>query len=284
MDIEKLKLPIFNGEGYKDWAVRIKLILQTRHLFKYAERQVAAPKDALEAKKWEEANEETRALVLLAVKDSIRDSLLHLNSPHEVWKQLKSTYDRTSTYTIPSIINDIVSTQFAEGSSMDEYIATAETLNRRLEDLKVGLADEVLAAFIMRGLPVSYDHVVTTIQATGASKLADVKRILVAEAAKRKDKQPIGGNAFLGKGRPRYGRPKDVSPPQQPPPTPTKPSPNAKTSVTCKHCGKSHASDNCWKQYPEKRFRRTANAASTTQASSDMTAWTVSTSGITSKE
>jgi hypothetical protein len=235
--VSKYKIPLLNGENHKDWSVKMKLVLEIKHLWKYADpdtADTAAPsssskKDSLEKVSALEERAECRALLLLAMDDLRREVLQILPTPVEIWAKAADVYGGARAADLVACISELFGLHMTDSVPMEDYLAKFEVLNRRLAVHGAALPVVALTALMLARLSNYYRPVATTLEALATKdnplNWDKSKALLLAQAGQRRAMDSDGEKSAMLAGRRR---------------------------VVCSSCGGRHSVDNCWNLHPEK--------------------------------
>lgn len=148
-------LPLFKGEGYERWCVKIKMLFRSQGLWKVVENGVITT--GTEAQKEESQREDARALYLIqqAIDDQIFDRIAGVGSAKEAWKHIQTQYQGPSR--IMSVRRQTLRQRFEvlqmkESKNVQEYINRVVTLVNQIKGLGFEIKEEEVVSKILRSV------------------------------------------------------------------------------------------------------------------------------------
>ncbi|KAJ8748318.1 hypothetical protein K2173_001737 [Erythroxylum novogranatense] len=145
-------IPIFIGEGYEFWSIRMKTLLRSQDLWDFVERGYEDPDDD-EVRLKENRKKDAKALVIIqqAVHDSIFSRIASATTSKQAWSVLQKEYQGDSKVKVVRL-----------QSLRREF----ETLLMKNVDRSYGeiICDQTIVEKVLRSLNPKFDHVVAAIE------------------------------------------------------------------------------------------------------------------------
>ena len=266
--------PVFDGENYQIWAVRMETYLEALDLWEAVEEDYeipALPNNPTMAqikahKEKKTKKSKAKACLFAAVSSTIFTRIMSLKSAKEIWDYLKSEYvgdERIRGMQVLNLIRDFELQKMKETESIKEYSDRLLNIANRVKLLGSTLLDSRIIEKILVTVPERFEATITTLENTkdlskitlaellSALQAQEQRRVMRQEgavegalAAKHQDddknrrqknkKTQAAGESSATGSKSRAGNRKTGAKKDYPP---------------CHHCGKKgHSSFKCWRR------------------------------------
>lgn len=149
-------------DNYETWKRRARQVLTREGLWRYVAEEVPALKDRSED--WITKNDLTLQTIGYLVEDPQMQLIKDAMTAQEAWAMLKKYYVKDSSVGKVALLKKLSKLELAEGGDMRQYLADMEELFEKLENTGANFEEDIKAAFMLAGLPESYDSTVSSIQ------------------------------------------------------------------------------------------------------------------------
>ncbi|XP_039144812.1 uncharacterized protein LOC120282128 [Dioscorea cayenensis subsp. rotundata] len=160
-------LPLFKGEGYERWCVKMKTLFRSQGLWKVVENGVITT--GTEAQKEDSQKEDAKAMYLIqqAVDDHIFDRISAAKSAKEAWEQIQKQHQGPSR--IISVRRQTLRQRFEvlqmkDTENIQEYITRVVTIVNQIKGLGFEITEEEVVSKILRSLTPRFNYVVAAIE------------------------------------------------------------------------------------------------------------------------
>ncbi|XP_055632911.1 uncharacterized protein LOC129773335 [Toxorhynchites rutilus septentrionalis] len=113
---------------------------------------------------WAEGDEKARATILLLLEDNQFGVIRAAKTAKEAWAALAKHHQKVTLSTRVSLLKRMCETRYTEGEDMEDYLSKMENLYTRLCSAGKDLGEDTMVAFILRGLPKSFDALTTVLE------------------------------------------------------------------------------------------------------------------------
>lgn len=179
--------PVFNGENYQTWAVRMTVHLQALDVWEAIEEDyeisplganptVAQMKNHKE-KKTRKAK--AKACLFSAVSPLILTRIMQLESAAEIWKHLREEYqgnERVRNMQVMNLIREFEMVRMKESQTIKDYAEQLLTIANKVRLLGKEFSDERVVQKIFVTLPEKYEATISSLENT-----KDLSSITLAE-------------------------------------------------------------------------------------------------------
>lgn len=279
--IGKLQPIELNDDNYDLWARRTEHLLEYKGIWWVVDYQTRKP-TSVDARastlnignspslevyqiKWEDDARKAKS-TMLSYTDQTRWEYITNQAdnmtPAELWAFLRATYQKRDANTQVLLLDELVKLHLSEASTHDETKTTFDNFQRLAERMRRSRVsvDDIFKVLAFRLCADKFSSIInvvalkedSTISSTLQACLSASRRQEAAQAtikalitnprvSKRRDNDKgrrSDRGSGKGKGEGRSGRNNKS---------------NNGSKPKCDHCEKAHESDECWKQYPNKR-------------------------------
>ncbi|KAD3336165.1 hypothetical protein E3N88_31684 [Mikania micrantha] len=173
-------IPVFKGDGYEHWSVRMRTILRSRELWDIVNLGVTDYGDNLERNR-KEAKDDARAMVVIqqGVHDVLFSRIAAANTAQEAWDILRMEFQGDSqvqAVKLQGLRRDFENLMMKENEAIGDYFSRVMAVASQQRGFGEDVSDQKIVEKILRSLTERYDHVVPSIEvAYDLSQLSAVK-------------------------------------------------------------------------------------------------------------
>ncbi|KAJ0833844.1 putative RNA-directed DNA polymerase [Helianthus annuus] len=173
-------IPVFKGEGYEHWCIRMKTILKSRDLWDLVEQGVnTAEPDANKLKALKKRDAHAMALIQQAVHDQLFSRIAAAESSKESWDILKMEYQgdtQVKAIKLQGLRRDFENLLMKESETVGEYFSRVMGIVSQKRAYGEIVSDQSIVEKILRSLSPKFDYVVPSIEVSlDLSTLTPVK-------------------------------------------------------------------------------------------------------------
>lgn len=196
-------------DNYESWKQRARQVLTREGLWRYVAGEVPALKER--SAEWIEKDDLTLQTIGYLMEDPQMRIIKDAKTAQEAWRMLKKYYTQDSSVGKVALIKKLSKLQLDEGGDMRIFLTEMEELFEKLENAGARIDEDIKAAFMLAGLPDSYESTVSSIQ--GRMKVFTVnfvKTKLLEEYGRRQNKTNVDDKAMMARKIQPYPRSNDV--------------------------------------------------------------------------
>ncbi|KAF7814435.1 putative RNA-directed DNA polymerase [Senna tora] len=170
-------IPIFDGEGYEFWSIKMKTIFISQDLWGAIEEafQEATPEEQStwaagrlkEYKQTMQKDAKALSLIQQGVSNAIFPRIMNAKTTKEAWEILKGQYkgsDKVITIKLQSLWKDFETLLMKEGESIRAFFSRVSNIVNQIRSNGDTIEDKKIVQKILRSLPAKFDHVVAAIE------------------------------------------------------------------------------------------------------------------------
>ncbi|MCO5566781.1 hypothetical protein L7F22_020461 [Adiantum nelumboides] len=143
------------------------------------------PRDATTATTWEERDNKAQAIIKLVELD---DTYIHhvdgCETAKETWDQLDTLFGAQAKSSKFGLLIEFFKLEMSAKTSLASHLNNIQSLMTQLAGISLKVDEDIAIAVLLKSLPSSYDHIVTTLTNMPISKLVDVQASLLEEVKK----------------------------------------------------------------------------------------------------
>ncbi|KAL0404226.1 UNVERIFIED_CONTAM: hypothetical protein Sradi_2063400, partial [Sesamum radiatum] len=128
------------------------------------------PEERVTFEKWLEDNRKVRSIILATMTNEIQNQYDRLEDVPSIMLRMKDVYAVPDRHIRYATIKVFFRTKMTEGSSVHSNGVKMFSLVKKLEDLKVGLNNDIYIDVILQYLPPSYDPFIVNYNMNGLEK------------------------------------------------------------------------------------------------------------------
>ncbi|XP_076926485.1 uncharacterized protein LOC143589674 [Bidens hawaiensis] len=161
-------LPIFKGEGYEFWSIRMKTLLISHDLWDtvgsgYNEKDNDRPRLREKMKK----DAKALSLIQQAVHDEVFSRIAAASTSKQAWTLLQTEYQgdsKVKTVKLQGLGRDFETLQMKEGEGVADFLSKVMKNVNQKRAYGEDVSDQLVVESVLRSLPPRWDHVVTAIE------------------------------------------------------------------------------------------------------------------------
>ncbi|MCO5564807.1 hypothetical protein L7F22_018475 [Adiantum nelumboides] len=181
----------FKGHGFHTWQTRIKLMLMKKALWGITNGKERKPRDATTAATWEERDKKAQAIIKLELDDTYTHHVDGCETAKETWDQLDTLFGAQAKGSKLGLLIEFFKLEMASKTPLASHLNNMQSLMTQLACISLKVDEDIAIAMLLKSLPSSYDHIVTTLTNMPISKLVDVQTSLLEEEKKMNGKVEI---------------------------------------------------------------------------------------------
>ncbi|CAL5340443.1 unnamed protein product [Camellia sinensis] len=160
-------IPVFKGEGYGFWSIRMMTLFKSQDLWDLVEQGYADPDEETRLK--ENKKKDSKALVIIqqAVYDSIFSRIAAATTSKQAWSTLQKEFQGDSKVImvkLQSLRRDFETLYMKNGESIADFLSRVMTIVSQMRSYGEKISDETVVAKVLRSLTPKFDHVVAAIE------------------------------------------------------------------------------------------------------------------------
>ncbi|KAK2977519.1 hypothetical protein RJ640_029403 [Escallonia rubra] len=160
-------IPIFKGEGYEFWSIRMRTLLKSQDLWDLVEQGYPDPDE--ESRLKENKKKDSKALVIIqqAVHDSVFSRIAAATTSKQAWSILRKEFQGDSKVIVvrlQSLRRDFETLYMKSGESIADFLSRAMAIVSQMRSYGEKISDETVVAKVLRSLTPKFDHVVAAIE------------------------------------------------------------------------------------------------------------------------
>ncbi|KAL0309845.1 UNVERIFIED_CONTAM: hypothetical protein Sradi_5926800 [Sesamum radiatum] len=200
---KQISVPIFSGQNYDYWAIKMKTYFQSQKLWEIVEEGVTLPEDSstsssaekgkLENKKAKDS--EALYYIQTAVADHIFPRISVATSAKEAWSILQKEYQGSAKVRIiklQTLRRDFENMKMKDSETIDEYYTKVRELVNQLKAYGEDIPEKRVVEKLLISVTEKYDPIVTTIEETKDITTLTVTELVGSlEAYEKRRKQTI---------------------------------------------------------------------------------------------
>ncbi|XP_076954733.1 uncharacterized protein LOC143629310 [Bidens hawaiensis] len=161
-------LPVFTGEGYEFWSIRVKTVLRSHDLWECV-TSVFNARDTDEARLRENRRKDARALALIqqAVHDNIFSRFAAAETASQAWTVLETKYKGDSkvlTVKLQRLRREFETLQMKDDEAVSDFLSRVMSIVNQKKAYGEDVSDQLVVEKVLRSLPTKWDDVVTAIE------------------------------------------------------------------------------------------------------------------------
>ncbi|KAJ0551653.1 putative RNA-directed DNA polymerase [Helianthus annuus] len=173
-------IPVFKGEGYDYWNIRMKTILKSRDLWDLVESGIDSKEtDQTKIKSMRKRDAHAMALIQQAVHDTLFSRIAAAETAKESWEILKLEFQgdtEVKAIKLQGLRRDFENLVMKEGEMVGDYFSRVMAIVSQKRSYGEEVTEQVIVEKVLRSLTSKFDFVVPSIEvAYDLSKLSPVK-------------------------------------------------------------------------------------------------------------
>ena len=179
-------LPIFNGEKYEWWSIKMKTLLRSQELWDLVEHgfaDVLEPTIEEKERLRETKKNDAKALFIIqqAVHETIFSRIAAATTSKQAWSILQKEFQGDSkviTVKLQSLRRDFETLLMTNGESIADFLSRTMAIVSQMRTYGEKISDETIVAKVLRSLTPKFDHVVAAIEEAKDLSILSVDELL----------------------------------------------------------------------------------------------------------
>ncbi|KAJ0502796.1 putative RNA-directed DNA polymerase [Helianthus annuus] len=173
-------IPVFKGEGYEHWSIRLKTILKSRDLWDLVEQGYnSAESDENKLKNLKKRDAHAMAVIQQAVHDQLFSRIAAAESSKESWDILKMEYQgdtQVKAIKLQGLRREFENLSMKDTETVGEYFSRVMGNVSQKRAYGEIISDQTIVEKILRSLSSKFDYIVPSIEVSfDLAKLTPVK-------------------------------------------------------------------------------------------------------------
>lgn len=188
-NISTLPIPIFGGENYDFWKLKMKTLLRSHGLWRLVDQgyqefeDESTLSDTQKKKLEEERMKDAKALCLIqnAVTESIFPRIIRGNTAKEAWEILEQEFQGDSkvrSIKLQSLRGEFENLKMKKGELMKDYFSRVIEIVNQMKSYGEVISDEKIVKKILLSLTEKYDDIVAIIEETKDLSKISVEQLM----------------------------------------------------------------------------------------------------------
>ncbi|XP_058732707.1 uncharacterized protein LOC131604272 [Vicia villosa] len=172
-----ISVPIFNGENYDFWRVKMETYFSSQDLWDIVEEGFTVPADTStlnatqekELKKNKQKNSKALFTLQQAVTDAIFPRIMGAKSAKDAWNTLKEEFqgsDKVRAVKLQSLRRDFELLKMKDIETVKDYYSKVKEIVNQMRAFGDDILDKKIVEKILITMPPKFDPIVTTIEET----------------------------------------------------------------------------------------------------------------------
>lgn len=161
-----------NGENYQIWSFKIKLLLDREEILETTQND--PPTEASALAECTKKDRRAKQLIGLLIEDNQTKKLAKQTTAKGMWTTLQEYYGKANQANRLILFKKLCRMQLEEDGNMESHLDNMQDKIDRLTDYGHDFTDTMITAFMMGGLPNSYDSLVNALEARADADLTPI--------------------------------------------------------------------------------------------------------------
>ncbi|XP_047270516.1 uncharacterized protein LOC124899617 [Capsicum annuum] len=165
--ISEQLIPIFNGDRYEFWSIKMKTLFKSSELWDLVENGYAEEDEAQRLRENKKKDSKALFYIQQAMHDSVFSRIAVAETSTKVWDILKKEFHRSTkvmTFKLQSLRRDFENSFMKSSESVQDYLSRVSTIVNHMKAYGDKIIDETVIAKGIRSLNKRFDHVVAAIE------------------------------------------------------------------------------------------------------------------------
>ncbi|XP_039007800.1 uncharacterized protein LOC120135620 [Hibiscus syriacus] len=167
VNVSQLSIPIFNGESYEFWSIKMKTLFKSQDIWDLVENGYIEPDE--EARLRDNKKKDSKALFFIqqVVHEIVFLKIAAANIAKEAWGILQTTFQGSSKVMkikLQSLRRDFETLQMKGGEPVQDFLSRVAEIVNKMRSYGENINDQTIVAKILRSLTPKFDHVVAAIE------------------------------------------------------------------------------------------------------------------------
>ena len=161
-------IPIFNGEKYEFWSIKMKTLFKSQDLWDLVENGYSEPDDD-EARLKENKKKDSKALFFIqqAVHENIFSRIMGATTSKEARRILQKEFQgdaKVIAVKLQSLRRDFETSVMKTDESVQDFLSRVSVIVNKMRSFGEQCSDQTVVSKILRSLTPKFDHVVAAIE------------------------------------------------------------------------------------------------------------------------
>ncbi|XP_039131873.1 uncharacterized protein LOC120268618 [Dioscorea cayenensis subsp. rotundata] len=160
-------VPVFKGEEYGRWSLRMKTVFQSQELWDLVENGMAEGEDEVKQKKSKKRDAKARCLIQQAVDGLVLDRIAEAETTQDAWEIIKKQYQSSSTMVSvrkQALRQSFKTLQMEDGESVQSYWERVVTIVNQVRGLGHKLSEAEVVSKVLRSLAPKFNYVAVAME------------------------------------------------------------------------------------------------------------------------
>ena len=155
--------PLQGSANYRTWKFSIKMILQTRDLWKMINDEEVKPDAEKLGQAWEKKTRKALAIIALALSAAEKEHIIDYTIPKTAWDILEKLYEEKERNRKFMLLQELFRMSM-ESERMDSYLRAMREKMSELSTIDLKLEDDIKLAIILNGVPERYRYLIVNLE------------------------------------------------------------------------------------------------------------------------
>ncbi|XP_039119388.1 uncharacterized protein LOC120255681 [Dioscorea cayenensis subsp. rotundata] len=190
-------VPVFKGEDYGRWRLRMKTVFRSQELWELVEKGVPEGEDEVKARESKKKDAKALCLIQQAVDGPILDRIEEAETAHDAWEIVKNLYQGTSkmmTVRKQALGQSFETLQMEDSESIQAYLSRVVVIVNQVKALGHKLSEAEVVSKVLRSLAPKFDFV-----AVAMEESRDMSTLTLDELGGSLQAHEVRVNRSLGK-------------------------------------------------------------------------------------
>ncbi|XP_039135714.1 uncharacterized protein LOC120273134 [Dioscorea cayenensis subsp. rotundata] len=160
-------VPVFKGEEYGRWSLRMKTVFQSQDLWDLVESGMPKGEDEAKAKESKKRDAKARCLIQQAVDGLVLDRIAEAETAHQAWEIIKRQHEGSSKMVSvrkQALRQSFETLQMEDNESVQSYWARVVTIVNQVRGLGHKLSEAEVVSKVLRSLAPKFDYVAVAME------------------------------------------------------------------------------------------------------------------------
>ncbi|KAH0779714.1 hypothetical protein KY290_006141 [Solanum tuberosum] len=160
-------IPVFTGESYEFWSIRMKTILKSQNLWDLVESGFEDPDEGDRLRNNKQKDAKALVFIQQAVHDSVFSRIAAATTSKQAWSILQKEFQGDSKVIVvrlQSLRRDFETLMMKSGESIADFLSRAVAIVSKMRSYGEKVTDQTIVEKILRSLAPKFDHVVAAIE------------------------------------------------------------------------------------------------------------------------
>ncbi|XP_039141167.1 uncharacterized protein LOC120278439 [Dioscorea cayenensis subsp. rotundata] len=160
-------VPIFKGEEYGRWSLRMKTVFQSQDLWDLVENGMPKGEDEGKEKESKKRDAKARCLIQQAVDGLVLDKIAEAETAHDAWEIIKKQSQGSSMMVAvrkQALRQSFETLQMEDGESVQSYWARVVAIVNQVRGLGHKLSESEVVSKVLRSLAPKFDYVAVAME------------------------------------------------------------------------------------------------------------------------